>query len=134
MWASALAAHTHDIYIFSTLPCADLSSNVGREAGFHRDNMSNGRFGINIVAGWNESEFGMFGLRQQEHDERYAVANEWLDAMEALWSDDAEYNLDGKFYTIKNGYLQPKPIQKPRPSSSPQGRRRLGWILLSRAR
>ena len=114
-WASALAAHTHDIYIFSTCHVPIYHPMLAAKLASTIDNISSGRFGINIVAGWNASEFGMFGLDQREHDERYAVAGEWLDAMEALWSDDTEYNLDGKFYTVKNGYLQPKPIQKPRP-------------------
>ena len=115
MWASALAARTHDIYVFATCHVPIYHPMLAAKLASTVDNVSSGRFGINIVAGWNESEFGMFGLDQLEHDARYAAANEWLDAMEALWSDDADYNLDGRFYTIKNGYLQPKPVQKPRP-------------------
>jgi Luciferase-like monooxygenase len=38
------------------------------------DHVSAGRFGLNIVAGWNEPEFDMFGIEQRHHDERYAVA------------------------------------------------------------
>jgi FMNH2-dependent dimethyl sulfone monooxygenase len=35
------------------------------------DYIGQGRFGLNIVCGWNEDEFKMFGARQQEHDARY---------------------------------------------------------------
>ena len=31
------------------------------------DHISRGRFGLNIVAGWNYKEIGMFGIEQREH-------------------------------------------------------------------
>ena len=55
------------------------------------DHVSGGRFGMNLVAGWNELEFGMFGIEQQPHDDRYAAAAEWLDIIERRWS---EHDLD----------------------------------------
>ena len=39
-----------------------------------------GRFGLNIVVGWNEDEFQMFGVTQREHEARYEFGQEWLDA------------------------------------------------------
>ena len=31
------------------------------------DHVGEGRFGLNIVVGWNEGEFEMFGVEQREH-------------------------------------------------------------------
>src|SRR5262245_3546510 len=35
------------------------------------DHIGEGRVGVNIVVGWNEGEFDMFGVKQREHDARY---------------------------------------------------------------
>ncbi len=38
------------------------------------DHVGEGRFGLNIVVGWNEDEFEMFGVEQRDHENRYAYA------------------------------------------------------------
>ena len=37
------------------------------------DHIGQGRFGLNIVAGWNEGEFEMFGVAQRAHHDRYEL-------------------------------------------------------------
>ena len=51
------------------------------------DHIGEGRFGLNIVVGWNEGEFEMFGVEQREHATRYEYAQEWIDAIKLMWSD-----------------------------------------------
>jgi len=64
------------------------------------DHLSNGRVGWNIVTSYLESAARNFGLDTQiEHDERYRIADEYLDVTyklwEASWRDDAvEWNKD----------------------------------------
>ncbi|KAJ5684012.1 uncharacterized protein N7477_000357 [Penicillium maclennaniae] len=64
------------------------------------DHLSNGRVGWNIVTSYLDSAARNFGLDTQvEHDERYRIADEYLDVTyklwEASWRDDAvEWNLD----------------------------------------
>ena len=43
-------------------------------------------------------------------------AEEWLDIIKRLWTEDDEFDYDGTYYQIKKGYLQPKPIQAPFPA------------------
>jgi dimethylsulfone monooxygenase len=31
------------------------------------DHIGEGRFGLNLVVGWNEDEFEMFGVKQRDH-------------------------------------------------------------------
>jgi len=38
------------------------------------DHVGEGRFGLNIVVGWNEGEFQMFGVKQRDHETRYEFA------------------------------------------------------------
>jgi alkanesulfonate monooxygenase SsuD/methylene tetrahydromethanopterin reductase-like flavin-dependent oxidoreductase (luciferase family) len=58
----------------------------------------------------------MFGVSLLEHEARFACAEEWLTIVKRLWSEDEQFDFDGKYYRIKGGYLQPKPIQKPYPA------------------
>ncbi|KAJ6166967.1 Nitrilotriacetate monooxygenase component A/pristinamycin IIA synthase subunit A [Penicillium chermesinum] len=58
------------------------------------DHLSNGRVGWNIVTSYLDSAARNFGLDTQiEHDERYRIADEYLDVTyklwEASWRDDA---------------------------------------------
>ena len=43
------------------------------------DHVGSGRFGLNVVSGWNKTEFGMFGVELREHDLRYDYTAEWVD-------------------------------------------------------
>jgi alkanesulfonate monooxygenase SsuD/methylene tetrahydromethanopterin reductase-like flavin-dependent oxidoreductase (luciferase family) len=90
------------------------------------DNISGGRWGLNIVSGWNAAEFGMFGIEQLSHDDRYLASAEWLDIMESLWAKHGELDYQGKFYDISKGYLEPKPVQQPRPLVISAGMSRAG--------
>jgi alkanesulfonate monooxygenase SsuD/methylene tetrahydromethanopterin reductase-like flavin-dependent oxidoreductase (luciferase family) len=85
-----------------------------------------GRLGLNLVVGWNEGEFEMFGVKQREHDTRYEFAQEWLDVVKQAWSVDGEFDFAGKFLKLKGVRAYPKPHGGTRPlimnaGSSPVG-------------
>jgi len=67
------------------------------------------------VTGWNRPEIEMFGIPLREHDERYDMAVEWLELVKRLWTEEEDFDFEGRFYKINKGYAQPKPIQKPYP-------------------
>ena len=90
------------------------------------DHVTGGRFALNIVTGWNRPEIEMFGSPLMEHDDRYDCAVEWLDIIKQLWTREEQFDFEGKFYNIKKGYLQPKPIQKPYPGGDECRRLRPG--------
>jgi alkanesulfonate monooxygenase SsuD/methylene tetrahydromethanopterin reductase-like flavin-dependent oxidoreductase (luciferase family) len=79
------------------------------------DEISNGRIGINIVAGWNPEELAMFGLTQREHDERYEVADEWAELLKQLFTIEGERDYEGRFFKMPGGFSEPKPVQRPYP-------------------
>lgn len=92
------------------------------------DIMSGGRFGLNIVGGWNKPELEMFGAPLREHDERYDHLAEWLHVMERLWREEEEFDFAGRFFNIQRGSSMPKPLQQPRipimnAGGSPRGQR-----------
>jgi FMNH2-dependent dimethyl sulfone monooxygenase len=79
------------------------------------DHVGEGRFGVNLVVGWNEGEFEMFGVSQREHDARYDFAQEWLDAVRRAWSEHDEFDFDGEFLRLKGVRAYPKPYGGTRP-------------------
>jgi alkanesulfonate monooxygenase SsuD/methylene tetrahydromethanopterin reductase-like flavin-dependent oxidoreductase (luciferase family) len=79
------------------------------------DHIGNGRFGLNLVVGWNEGEFEMFGVEQREHEARYEYAQEWLDVMKTIWSPKEDFDFEGRFFSLKGIRGKPKPIGGVRP-------------------
>ncbi len=73
------------------------------------DNMSNGRWGLNVVTGYKRSEFEMFGMQPMEHDFRYQMADEFTSIMKQLWRDDEELTIDGRFWKTNGAFVAPKP-------------------------
>ena len=102
-WAAAVAALTSRIHVFSTCHVPIFHPVLAAKMGATVDNISGGRWGLNIVSGWNAAEFGMFGIEQLPHDDRYLAAAEWLDIMESLWAKHGELDYQGKIYQHQQG-------------------------------
>ena len=91
------------------------------------DHISNGRFTLNIVTGWNKPEIDMFGAAMLPHDDRYACTEEWLAIVRRLWTEGEPFDFEGRFYKLSKAELAPKPVQEPHPAimnagSSDRGR------------
>ena len=86
-WAAGIAALTQRAQVFSTFHVPTAHPVRVAKTIATIDHISNGRFGINIVAGWNEEEISMFGLTQREHDERYDYADEFMDVLVRLCNE-----------------------------------------------
>jgi dimethylsulfone monooxygenase len=124
-WAAAIAAVTERLQPMATIhvPTAH-PLRVAKEAATV-DHISGGRFGLNIVAGWNEPEFAMFGIQQRQHDEKYAVAAEWATVVHRLWAEDT-FDFSGEYFAGTGLHSSPQPVQSPGPlimsaSASPVG-------------
>ena len=73
------------------------------------DHITGGRFGLNIVTGYDANEPRMFGMTRIEHDERYERADEFVSVMEQLWDGDDNVNHQGRYYALENAYVSPRP-------------------------
>lgn len=73
------------------------------------DHISRGRWGINVVTGYRQSEFRRFGLEPIEHDLRYEMADEFTTIMERLWSEGEELTYRGRWWSTEGAYLAPRP-------------------------
>ena len=124
--ASALAAITERIALFSTCHVPTVHPVRMAKEVATIDQISGGRFCLNIVAGWNAKEIGMFGAQQKAHDERYDVADDWITLTKRLWQEPDEFDYAGEYFTSPGAYSEPKPVQSPHPlimsaGNSPRG-------------
>jgi len=127
IWATGLLASTQRIQVFATFHVPLAHPVLAAKMVATADHVSGGRFGLNIVAGWYTEELAMFGLTQREHDERYAVADEWAQVLKQLWTVPGERDFHGTYFDVPAGVLEPKPLQQPYPvimnaGTSPAGR------------
>ncbi|MDH7794267.1 MULTISPECIES: LLM class flavin-dependent oxidoreductase [unclassified Beijerinckia] len=114
-WASGLLASTQRITVFATVHAPLFSPVIAAKACVTADHIGNGRFGLNMVVGWNEGEFEMFGVQQREHEKRYEYGQEWLDAVKLMWSPENDFDFEGKYLNLKGIRLKPKPVGGVRP-------------------
>ena len=126
-WASALLAATDGIVAFSTIHIPLVHPVFAAKSIATADHVGEGRFGINVVSGWNVEEFAMFGVPLREHDERYAYSAEWVTILKRIYSETKPFDHDGNYFSLKNVEGKPKPWRHGRPmlmsaGSSPAGR------------
>jgi len=124
--AAALAAVTDTMEIMTAVRPGFHNPAVTAKMAANIDHISNGRFTLNVVSAWWEEESKQYGGIFTEHDERYDRTEEFLAVLKGLWTEDV-FNYKGKYYTVENTHLYPKPIQKPNPilyagGESPRGK------------
>jgi len=108
-WAAGLLARTKRLTVFGTVHAALIAPLIAAKQFVTADHIGEGRFGLNIVCGWNEGEFEMFGATLREHEARYEYAQEWLDVIKLAWSTREEFDFDGRFIQLKGVRAKPKP-------------------------
>lgn len=126
-WACGLLAETSDINIFGTVHVSLINPVFAAKQMVTADLIGSGRFGLNIVAGWNVGEHEMFGVQIRDHDERYDYAEEWLTLVKRIWSEDEPFDFQGKYFDLKGVLCKPKPWGNSAPllisaGNSPAGR------------
>ncbi|MFL4970378.1 MAG: LLM class flavin-dependent oxidoreductase [Xanthobacteraceae bacterium] len=114
-WASGLLACTNRITVFGTVHAPLFNPVIAAKEMVTADHIGEGRFGLNIVVGWNEGEFEMFGVKQREHEQRYDYAQEWIDVIKMIWSETEDFDFDGKYLHMKGIRGKPKPCGGARP-------------------
>jgi alkanesulfonate monooxygenase SsuD/methylene tetrahydromethanopterin reductase-like flavin-dependent oxidoreductase (luciferase family) len=114
-WACGLLASTQEITTFGTLHVAFVNPVFAAKQMVTADHIGHGRFGLNVVSGWNPVEFGMMGVALGDHDGRYDYSEEWLTIVKRIWEEDVPFDFDGKHYKLKAVRQKPKPWWNSRP-------------------
>jgi FMNH2-dependent dimethyl sulfone monooxygenase len=97
-WATGLLALTKRINIVATIHTSVNNPVVVAKQITTIDQISNGRIGLNIVAGWNQPEYEALGLEMEsKHEDRYAYAQDWFNAIKTLWSKTEHFDHEGSF-------------------------------------
>jgi alkanesulfonate monooxygenase SsuD/methylene tetrahydromethanopterin reductase-like flavin-dependent oxidoreductase (luciferase family) len=114
-WACGLLAATRKITVFGTVHAPLVHPIFAAKQMVTVDHVGEGRFGLNIVCGWNQDEFEMFGVDQREHDDRYAYGQEWWEVVNRIWANDDKFDFDGQHIKLKGVIGKPKPFGNTRP-------------------
>lgn len=75
------------------------------------DFLSDGRLDLGVAVGWNDVEYEALGM---DFTNRGARIDEAIDVLRALWEDEV-VEFDGRYHTIPDMGLNPRPVQRPIP-------------------
>lgn len=111
-WATAVAMATRRIHVWSTVHVPLIHPLMAAKMAATIQHISGGRFGLNVVTGWNQVEIAMFGIKNRPPELRHEQSHEWIEIVSRLWS---ERNFDylGRHYELLGAYLEPKPQPRP---------------------
>ncbi len=114
-WAAGLLAATRRLTVFGTVHAPLIHPMIAAKQFVTADHIGEGRFGLNVVCGWNEDEFTMFSATMREHAARYEFAQEWLDVVKLCWSHQGTFDFPGHFIKLQQARAKPKPFGNSRP-------------------
>ena len=113
--AAALAAVTEKLELMVAVrPTFHNPALLAKQAA-NIDHISNGRLTLNVVSSWWADEATKYGIQFDQHDDRYARTNEWLDVVNGCWSQQG-FSYAGNYYNVAENVLSPKPVRQPRPT------------------
>jgi pyrimidine oxygenase len=123
---AGLAAVTSEMRLYASVATPTLHPAMAARMAVTIDSIAPGRFGINIVAGWNRSEYEQMGVwpGDEFYDLRYDYASEYVTIMHELWETGSS-DFKGKFFTLEDCQCKPTPvgdIKVVSAGSSPRGR------------
>ena len=78
------------------------------------DHVSGGRFGIHIITGGTDEDQARDGDFLSK-PERYERSGEFAEIVKKVWTSDAPFDYEGKYYRLKGAYSSVKPLQQPHP-------------------
>ena len=112
--AAALAAVTQSIELMVAVRPNFHQPALFAKAAANIDTIAGGRLALNVVSSWWAKEAISYGLQFDEHDDRYARTSEWLQVVDGLWREP-QFSFSGRYYTLDQAIVEPKPVKKPRP-------------------
>jgi pyrimidine oxygenase len=107
---AGLAAVTQRIKIFATAATLTLPPAIVARMAATIDSIAPGRFGINLITGWQKAEYDQMGLwpGEQHYRDRYSYLAEYAQVLRELL-DTGVSNFKGKYFTMNDCRVSPHP-------------------------
>lgn len=107
---SGLAAVTSRIKLYATAPTLCLPPAIVARMASTIDSISNGRFGLNLITGWQKPEYAQMGLwpGDEYFARRYEYLSEYAQILRDLW-ETGRSDRKGDFFQMDDCRLSPRP-------------------------
>ena len=111
---AGLASVTERIQLIGSVQPLTLHPAVAARMATTIDDISGGRFGVNVVGGVNKYEYAQMGLWPGDDyfAERYDHLTEWITIVRELW-ETGRSDFTGRYYDLDDCRLQPLPARRP---------------------
>ena len=111
---AGLAAVTEKIKLMASTAVLTLPPALVARMASTIDSIAPGRFGINIVSGWQAAEYEQMGLwpGDQYFGERYSYSEEYVTVMRELWEHNVS-DFQGEYFHMQDCKLSPSPSVTP---------------------
>ncbi len=110
---AGLAAVTQRIQLFATCAVLTMPPPLTARMAVTIDSISHGRFGVNIISGWQRREYTQMGIwpGAEHYRRRYEYCAEYVSIMNELW-ETGHSDFKGDFFQMDNCQLLPMPSKK----------------------
>jgi pyrimidine oxygenase len=107
---AGLAAVTSRIRLFASVAVLTLPPAIVARMAVTIDSIAPGRFGVNIVSGWQKAEYEQMGLwpGEEHFSRRYEYCSEYVQVMKDLWSTGRS-DLPGTYFQMNDCRVSPQP-------------------------
>jgi pyrimidine oxygenase len=107
---AGLAAVTSKIQLFASVAVLTLPPALAARMTSTIDSISQGRFGLNIVSGWQRAEYAQMGMwpGAEHYARRYEYCSEYVTIMRELW-ETGRSDFKGSFFQMDDCRLSPRP-------------------------
>jgi pyrimidine oxygenase len=110
---AGLAAATSRIQLFATCAVLTMPPPIAARMAVTIDSISHGRFGINIISGWQRREYTQMGIwpGAEHYRRRYEYCAEYVTVMRELWQSGRS-DFTGDFFQMDDCRCLPLPTAK----------------------
>ena len=107
---AGLAAVTQRIKLYASVAVLTIPPAIVARMAVTIDSISRGRFGVNLVTGWQKAEYDQMGLwpGEEHYSRRYDYLAEYVQVMRDLWTTGRS-DFKGRFFTMDDCRLSPLP-------------------------
>src|SRR5580698_4787988 len=107
---AGLAAITSKIKLFATSATLVMPPAIVARMASTIDSISHGRFGLNVITGWQRPEYSQMGLwpGDEYFSRRYQYLSEYVEVLRELWTTGRS-DFKGQFFKMEDCRVSPRP-------------------------